>query len=49
MRYKIRGSHYMYRVDGRAYYSKNLRGLLSMLIIDKIRKGVSYVSRQKPM
>ena len=49
MRYKIRGNHYMYRVGNRTYYSKNLRGLLSMLIIDKIRKGASYVTRQKPM
>ena len=49
MRYRIRGNHYMYRVDNRTYYSKDLRGLLSMLIIDKIRKGASYVTRQKPM
>lgn len=49
MRYRIRGNHYMYRVENRTYYSKNLRGLLSMLITDNIKKGVSYVRRQKPM
>ena len=49
MKYKVRGNHYMYRVGNTKYYSENLRGLLSMLITDNIKKGVSYVRRQKLM